>query len=338
MIHVDTGMAVVAPSISLFVCSTQWPHVVLAFHNLLNGGEDDTTTNLMGCFLFVFVYAVASYFIVDRPRLGIALGGIGMVVVPYFGAFDGLSKACYSLATLCHTIRLRQMVMDGSFRTTSWLYRYMFMSWVGSDLRTARRVPNRGTLVAQCFKDKVLSLLLCVACHVILAQKVPFSLWGYVAAGWPCNLMRWTVAGTFFYNSLHMLDVVYRLPLLWGDGIAVVACHDNPIQAKSLSDFWGKRWDRAVQMMLKDTVFAPLVSVYGLTLAVWFTFFASGILHVWALLWAGMPTRLCGYMWLFFVLQPVLLELERRFQVPWIPVLAVSSPLFLEPFLSMLGW
>jgi hypothetical protein len=53
-----------------------------------------------------------------------------------------------------------------------------------------------------------------------------------------------------------------------------------------------------------------------------------------------MPTTLCGYMMLFFVLQPVLLELERRLTLRsgWRLILAVTAPLFLEPFLSMLGW
>jgi hypothetical protein len=331
------------PSIAVFVCSTQWPHVVLAAHNLINGAREDPTTNLRGCFLFACLYSSAAYLILDRPRVAITIGAVGMFAVPYFGAFDGLSKACYSLATLCHLIRLRQITIDrASFQTSGWLYRYMFLSWVGSDLRTARKVAEsaRSSLVAQSVQEKLVSLLLCVACHLTLEQKIPFTVFGDLAAGWPCTLMRWTVAGVFFYNSLHMLDVVYRLPVLWVEGIAVVACHDSPIQAKSLSEFWGKRWDKAVQMMLRDTVFTPLRTAYGLTVAVWVTFAASGILHVWALLWAGMPTTLCGYMMLFFVLQPVLLELERRLTLRsgWRLILAVTAPLFLEPFLSMLGW
>ena len=142
----------------------------------------------------------------------------------------------------------------------------------------------------------------------------------------------------FFYNSLHMLDMIYRLPLIWAEGIVVVETHDNPIMAKNLSDFWGRKWDKAVQMMLKDVVFTPVFDRYGLQAAVWLTFAASGVLHVYALLWGGSSYTQCAYMLAFFLLQPLLLELDTRFKLHWFPLLSLMAPLFLEPFLTIAGW
>jgi hypothetical protein len=97
-------------------------------------------------------------------------------------------------------------------------------------------------------------------------------------------------------------------------------------------------------MMLKDTVFMPVEELFGLTCAVWATFLVSGVLHVYALVWAGSSIQLCGLMLAFFVLQPLLLAFERwarhRFgvRVPWLVLLTPAAPLFLEPFLTIAGW
>ena len=354
------------PSNSTFLCVTQWPHLVLWAHGYFNAGARHRHTNLLGCVIFVACYAFAVRHILTSPRLATFVGAAGLYLVPSLGAFDGLSKAGYALASLCHFIRLVQITKDlDTFRETSWLYRYKFLSWVGSDLRTSETVSDaeRNSQVANSLREKFVSLLLCVSCHVCLEKKLPFSVWGNLAGRWPCAVTRWLVSGIFFYNSLHMLDLVYRIPLLGLEGVRVVATHDNPIMAKSLSDFWGKKWDKesariqshpkqykpesntalpnppqAVQMMLKDVVFTPVFSQYGLQAAVWLTFAASGVLHVYALLWAGCSWVLCGYMLVFFVLQPILLELERRFKLPWFPMLLLAAPLFLEPFLTICGW
>lgn len=326
------------PSMAIFLVVTQWPHLVLWIHSYFNGGG---ATNLIGGGIFVTCYSFSTFYILTRPRLAIIVGTLGLFLTPHFGAFDGLSKAGYALASLCHFIRLRQiMIDDKAFLESTFIYRYKFLSWVGSDLRTARRVGDteRRELVSTSLLERCISLLLCVVCHLSLEKRLPFIIWGDFAGGWACIVTRWLLAGVFFYNSLHMLDLIYRVPLLGFEGIHVVATHDNPIMATNLSDFWGRKWDKAVQMMLKDVVYTPIFDLYGLQAAVWLTFAASGVLHVYALLWAGCSWLLCGYMLVFFILQPILLELDRKFKLPWFPLLSSTAPLFLEPFLTIAGW
>jgi len=217
----------------------------------------------------------------------------------------------------------------------------MFLSWVGSDLRTAQPVPaaERSTLVYDSGKAKLVSLLLCTGCHISLEKGISKALFdGPLGGAYLVIGSRWLLAAVFFYNSLHMLDVIYRLPLLWAQGITVIETHDDPISSKSLADFWGKKWDRAVQMMLFDIAFTPAYEAHGVVVAIWCTFMASGVLHIYALLWAGCSWTLCGYMGCFFVVQPLLLQLERVIKVPWLLVLSATTPLFLEPFLQLIGW
>ena len=217
----------------------------------------------------------------------------------------------------------------------------MFLSWVGSDLRSAKAVPEteRALLAYNGAKAKFVSLCLCTSCHLSLEKGLPHILFAdSIGGAYFVVASRWLLAAVFFYNSLHMLDVIYRLPLLWAQGISVVETHDDPIGSQTLGEFWGKRWDKAVQMMLNDVVFSPVREAFGFVAAVWITFAASGLLHVYALLWAGCNWTLCAYMSCFFVAQPLLLQLERVVKVPWLPVLSVTTPLFLEPFLQVAGW
>jgi hypothetical protein len=99
----------VEPSNTTFLVVTQWPHLVLWIHCFIAG---QGFTNLFGGIIFIACYAISSRVILTSPSFAMLVAALGMWSVPHFGAFDGLSKAGYALATLCHFIRLQQITMD----------------------------------------------------------------------------------------------------------------------------------------------------------------------------------------------------------------------------------
>ena len=52
-----------------------------------------------------------------------------------------------------------------------------------------------------------------------------------------------------------------------------------PWKAARLSEFWGRRWNRAFQQLVVDTLFRPLSGSLGVVRATLITFFISGLLH-----------------------------------------------------------
>jgi hypothetical protein len=86
----------------------------------------------------------------------------------------------------------------------------------------------------------------------------------------------------------------------------------TPLLARSLSDFWGRRWNLAFSEMTAIGVYRPLSSALGKTTGMAGAFVCSGLLHEVAIslpvLWGfGLPS-------LYFVLHGSLVLLERRLE------------------------
>jgi hypothetical protein len=156
-------------------------------------------------------------------------------------------------------------------------------------------------------------------------------------------LTRWFFAAIAAYCSIEVVVAAHRAcaGLL---GFTLPKLHDHPILARSLAEFWGKRWNLSVRDMLHEHCFRPLSRRAPLAVAVFATFMASAFLHAWLLLAAG------GYVLAlsiasFFVIQGALVLVEQRarirrwpvmFQRAW-TVLAIllPLPLLLEPLLAL---
>jgi hypothetical protein len=129
-------------------------------------------------------------------------------------------------------------------------------------------------------------------------------------------------------------------------GTALRPIHETPVAARSLRDFWGKRWNRTVSAWLYRFCFRPLVRRRHPNLGVVWAFFVSGALHAWVPLVAlGASAALS---WgAFFCLQGVFVLVEDALHVPAWPVplarvwtlaiLLATSPLFVYPLLSLLS-
>lgn len=121
------------------------------------------------------------------------------------------------------------------------------------------------------------------------------------------------------YGGLETLDGIYRVPALVLDGVELEPVMEAPFQSPRLRDFWGGRWDRALQMMLRDSVFTPLKRwappPFNRTkFAIFATFIGSGLLHCYGLVLMGERELypLCQ-MLVFFLLQPFCIAIDDAF-------------------------
>lgn len=128
---------------------------------------------------------------------------------------------------------------------------------------------------------------------------------------------------------------------LWlPSGRLVPAVNNRPWLAASLTDFWGRRWNRVIGDWLRQVVFMPLRRRPRPAMAA--TFLVSGVLHE---LLVSLPLQIVygrnvwGWMIAYFLVQYAAIELDRAFLSPfpvlrrlflWLAVLGPAS-LILNP-------
>lgn len=85
------------------------------------------------------------------------------------------------------------------------------------------------------------------------------------AAHW-LSVFRWLAGAVLMYNSLNVLDCVFRLLMLTVGlyRLPSAAVQNWPIHSSlSLQEFWSYRWNSVIQRrMLKSCVYRPLVNVF----------------------------------------------------------------------------
>ena len=120
---------------------------------------------------------------------------------------------------------------------------------------------------------------------------------------------------------------------------------ETPIAARSLRDFWGKRWNRPVSAWLHRFFFLPLARQHRPDLGLCCAYLVSGAIHAW-LAWVALGAFAAFGMAVFFGLQGVFILAEDRLQVHAWPVplarawtltlLLATSPLIIDPYLRIL--
>jgi alginate O-acetyltransferase complex protein AlgI len=86
----------------------------------------------------------------------------------------------------------------------------------------------------------------------------------------------------------------------------------SPLYSRSLSEFWGRRWNLAFSEMTAVAVYRPLVGRFGREGATAVAFVFSGLLHELAI---SVPVRAgYGLPMLYFVLHGTLVLMEQRWQ------------------------
>ncbi len=106
------------------------------------------------------------------------------------------------------------------------------------------------------------------------------------------------------FGSFHLIALFWQAV-----GISSEPIMSKPILSKSLSEFWGKRWNLGFRQLAHDLIFRPLHRRIGVAAAGMLVFVASGLIHD---LVISLPARGgYGLPTAYFVLQGLGVTLER---------------------------
>ncbi|HEX4350724.1 MAG TPA: MBOAT family protein [Verrucomicrobiae bacterium] len=208
-----------------------------------------------------------------------------------------------------------------------------FFTWLGT-----QRIEHRTR------SFDVASLLHLIAATVVLGaavacvKSVPaFGFW---------LVARWLAGGIMVLAFAEMATAGQDF-LTASLGLRTPSLMRSPVLSTSVGEFWTKRWNvTASAVAFRPLVFAPLAQ-RGIVVALFATFLASAIGHV-LLAYMAMGrwpiSLICGA---FFLVQPLLILVERRMRVRRWPVaaarawtlsaLAITSPLFVEPGIELVA-
>jgi alginate O-acetyltransferase complex protein AlgI len=106
------------------------------------------------------------------------------------------------------------------------------------------------------------------------------------------------------FGSFHVIALFWQ-----ACGIAAQPIMSKPILSKTLSEFWGKRWNLGFRQLAYDLIFRPLHKRIGVAVASLLVFLASGVIHD---LVISLPARGgYGLPTAYFILQGLGVTLER---------------------------
>jgi len=170
--------------------------------------------------------------------------------------------------------------------------------------------------------------------HITRVQPPPESV---MALG------RWVAGIILLYALAEFLKDLVHFCFL-ASGAAMHPLQVTPIAARSLRDFWGKRWNRAVSAWLYRRIFVPLARRRHPDLGLLCACLVSGVLHAWVA-WVALGAFAAFELAMFFGLQGVFILAEDRLHVHAWPVplarawtltlLLATSPLIICPYLRI---
>jgi hypothetical protein len=207
-----------------------------------------------------------------------------------------------------------------------------FFSWMGTQKITRRSASfDLASLVHFIMATMVFAGA--VAC-VNTVSAVGFEL-----------LARWFAGGIMFLAFAEMVTASHEF-LTARMGLIAPGVMQSPILSTSIGEFWAKRWNRAASALAFRPLFFAHFARRGILLALFLPFLASAVAHTLLAFMAIGHWNISIACGAFFLLQPVLILIERRINVRrwptaaarvWtIGALTVTSPLFVEPALRII--
>lgn len=155
--------------------------------------------------------------------------------------------------------------------------------------------------------------------------------------------VRWASGVLFVYASIELVvsvTIIFYALL----GIDPRPLHEDPFLSKSITEFWGRRWNRAVHHFLKRNIFSPVARRGHTGLGLALSFVVSAFIHF-AFMLPAVGLAWATVMGAFFLVQLPFLWAERALGVVRWPsplarvwtltLLLLSSPLFVEPVLRI---
>ena len=265
----------------------------------------------------------------NTARAGVLVAGLFLAVPCFLWASPlsrGLLMCCMAFPLAIVTLPLVAPVAGFRARLA-----YLF-TWLGS--REIKRRPRSFDLK---------SLLQLIAATVVLVVAIASVKAVSGSNHW--LLLRWLTGGIMILAFAEMATACHNF-LTALMGLTAPSLLQSPYLSTSVTEFWTKRWNPAVSVLVfRKYFFAPLAQ-RGAVYALFAAFFASAIGHV---LLPYMATGrwgislMCGA---FFLVQPLFIVAERRMKVrQWRPAagrawtlacLTIASPLFVEPALQII--
>jgi hypothetical protein len=170
------------------------------------------------------------------------------------------------------------------------------------DVQTCGKVgPGEAwPVVTQCMRASLPAAAGVAVAALVLSRPLVFG-----------HTLRALSGGAYCMLSLELFGravQAYMAPL----GLRTPVLMDSPLRAASLREFWGRRWNFVIQELLARYVFRPALSAgWPSWLAVWATFFASGLLHTWPLIMAGLGVADAASVMAYFLSQALAIAVER---------------------------
>jgi hypothetical protein len=263
-------------------------------------------------------------------RAGIILAGL-FFAVPCFLWAPPLSRAllmcCMSFPFALAAVPLFAPP-TADFRTRLAL----FFTWGGM-----RKITRRAS------RFDLSSLLCLIAASVVFAAALA---WVNVVPAVGCRLLaRWLAGGVMIFAFAEMIVAGHDF-LTTLAGLSAPALMRSPFLATSVGEFWAKRWNRVASALLFRPLFFALFAWHGTALALFITFFVSAAAHVLLAFMAMGRWKISLVCGAFFLVQPLFILVERWLNTRLWPtaaarvwtlaVLAITSPLFVEPALQII--
>lgn len=284
------------------------------------------------------VLMIAAVLVVGRRRIqrvSAALCLLCAFILEWFAPVDSFWRAVMAIGGI---LALMATIVVAASATPQWSVRHRLMHLLslGYPLRGRRIQPvlSRRIIVRIIVAGLVGGAAFLFLRHIALAQHTPH---GVIA------LWRLVAGITLLYALGQFVNDVVHFCLL-ASGAAMRPFHETPIAARSLRDFWGKRWNRPVSAWLHRFVFLPLARQHRPDLGLFCAYLVSGALHAWMAL-VALGAFAAFELALFFGLQGVLILLEDRLHVHAWPVplarawtltiLLATSPLIICPYLRI---
>lgn len=143
------------------------------------------------------------------------------------------------------------------------------LAWPGMDAATflSSSRPPRPRTAQWCWAlaKMCLGILLMWGC----ARRVPATL--PLVRGW-IGLLALILL--LHFGSFELIALGWQTA-----GVNAAAIMQQPIQSRSLSEFWGKRWNLGFRQLSHEFVFQPLHGVIGSQWAMLLVFLLSGLIH-----------------------------------------------------------
>jgi len=259
----------------------------------------------------------------------------GSFILEWFAPVDSFWRAILALGGM---MALMATITVAASATPQWSVRYRLLHLLslGYPLRAGRIRPvlSRRIIGRFIVEGLVGGAAFLFLRHIALAQHPPDAV---IAL---CRL----VAGIILLYALgeFLNDLIHFCFL--ASGAAMRPIQETPIAARSLRDFWGKRWNRPVSAWLHRFVFLPLARQHRPALGLFCAYLVSGAMHAWLAL-VALGAFAAFEMAVFFGLQGVFILAEDRLHVHAWPVplarawtltiLLATSPLIICPYLRI---